>query len=269
MRTSSRTPVSETGGYETPVRELAPTRRRVPPDLFGGRLRDAYLLDLEVVRVDDIAPHVRSLTVASTDLRAFDFVAGQDLMIEFPEAGRSVRRRYTIRRADPGEGTADLEFEIHRGVGVAARWAVAAQIGDRLRAIGPRGANALRPEADSHLFLADDSAMPAAFAMLEALAPESRATAVLVTTHGPESRPGPRSVADTGLFWIEEADVRDLLESIDLPGGTAAYVNGERSLVRRSVEVLMAAGVARDAIASKAYWRGDQPNAAHGEPRHD
>jgi NADPH-dependent ferric siderophore reductase len=252
-----------------PIKEVTPTRRPVPDSLFGGRLSDAYLLDLEVGRVEDIAPRVRSLTMGSTDLLGFDFKAGQDLMIEFPGAGRTTRRRYTIRRADAAEGTVDLEFEIHGGAGVAARWAADAKVGDRLDAIGPRGSITIRSESESHLFLADDSAMPAAFAMLEALPPESTATAVLVRPLGLGSRPGPRSAVDARLLWVEEPDVREVVESLELAPGVAVYVNGERRLVLRAVELLMAAGVDRDSIASKAYWRGDQPNAAHGEPTRD
>jgi NADPH-dependent ferric siderophore reductase len=252
-----------------PIRELTPTRRRVPESLFGGRLRDCYLLDLEVERVEEIAPHVRSITMGSTDLLGFDFKAGQDLMIEFPGAARPMRRRYTIRRADAAQGTVDLEFEIHGGAGVAARWATDAKVGSRLDAIGPRGSVTVSPESPSHLFVADDSAMPAAFAMLEALPPGSTATAVLVTPHGPGSRPGPLSSADARLLWIGEPGVPEVIESLELPPDVAVYVNGERRLVIRSLELLMALGVHRDSISSKAYWRGDKPNAAHGEPEHD
>ena len=84
-----------------PIEELTPTRRPVPDNLFGGSLRDAFLLDLEVIRVEHIAAHVRSITVASTDLLGFHFKAGQDLTIEFPDGSRTVRRRYTIRRPTP------------------------------------------------------------------------------------------------------------------------------------------------------------------------
>jgi NADPH-dependent ferric siderophore reductase len=259
----------ETLGAQMPIKELTPTRRPVPDSLFGGRLRDAYLLDLEVVQVEDISAHVRSLTVASTDLLGFDFTAGQDLMIEFPDGARTVRRRYTIRRADPAAGTADLELEIHIGGGVAARWAADAEVGSRLEAIGPRGVITVRSEFGSHLFVADDSAMPAAFAMLEALPPDATAAAVLVTAHGADSRPGPASSADAPLLWVEEAQVPKAIDGLDLRGGVAAYVLGERRLVLGTVGVLVAAAVERDAIASKAYWRRDQPNAAHGEPAHD
>jgi NADPH-dependent ferric siderophore reductase len=53
---------------------------------------------------------------------------------------------------------------------------------------------------------------------------------------------------------------------VALPADTAAYVHGERRLVRHAVELLVARGVVAGAIASKAYWRHDQANKAHGEP---
>jgi NADPH-dependent ferric siderophore reductase len=247
---------------------LIPTRRLVPDQLFGGRLRGAYLLDLEVVDIRDLAPHVRSITVASTDLVGFGYAPGQDVMIEFPGEERSVRRRYTIRRADPAAGMADLEFELHGAGGLATRWAAGAEIGDRLAAIGPRGAVTLRAGL-SHVFVVDDSAFPAACAMLEALPPEATATVLLVTPHGPLSRPGPSGVASTRQFFIEQAELPAMIRMLGLEPPVSAYVNGERDLVRTAVDLLDAAGIDKTLIASKAYWRRDQPNAAHGEPSHD
>ena len=126
-----------------PTNELSPTRRPVPASLFGGRYTDAFLLDLEVVRAENPASHVRSLTVSSSDLVGFEFRAGQDLMIGFPEGGRTLRRRYTIRRATHGgHGGPRIRDPPHGGV--ATRWAAKADIGSRLEAIGPRGVITLR-----------------------------------------------------------------------------------------------------------------------------
>ena len=119
--------------------QLTPERRPVPDTVFGGRLKGAYLLDLELIAAGDISPHVRALTVVSPDLIGFEYAPGQDLMIEFPDGEGTARRRYTIRRANPTEGTAELEFELHEGGGAAARWAADAKVGSRLDAIGPRG----------------------------------------------------------------------------------------------------------------------------------
>jgi NADPH-dependent ferric siderophore reductase len=139
------------------------TRRPVPDHMFSGRLRGSYLLDLEVVGVDEVASHVRLITMASSDLVGFEYIPGQDLLFEFPDGDRALRRRYTIRRSDPVEGTADFEIELHDGRGPATRWAAKAELGEHLEAIGPRGGISLRPTATSHLFVVDDSAMPAAF----------------------------------------------------------------------------------------------------------
>jgi NADPH-dependent ferric siderophore reductase len=247
---------------QRPVR----TRRPVPDDMFSGRLRGSYLLDLEVVDVDEVAPHVRRITMASSDLVGFEYTAGQDLLFEFPDGDQALRRRYTIRQSDPAEGTADFEIEIHDGRGPATRWATKADLGDRLEAIGPRGGISLRSTATSHLFVVDDSAMPAAFAMLEALPVDTPATALLVTSHGANSRPASTGARPTSLVWLDRAEMPDLLCDMRPAAGTAAYLFGERHLVRTAEELLVTSGLDRDAVVSKAYWRRDQPNASHGEP---
>jgi NADPH-dependent ferric siderophore reductase len=58
----------------------------------------------------------------------------------------------------------------------------------------------------------------------------------------------------------------EMLSDLYLAAGTAAYLFGERHLVRTAEEVLVAGGFDRGAVASKPYWRRDQPNASHGEP---
>jgi NADPH-dependent ferric siderophore reductase len=256
--------------------QRTPTRRPVPDDLFGGRLRGAYLLDLEVIDLKDPAPHVRRVTMESSDLVDFAYTPGQDVMIEFPHGEREVRRRYTIRRADPAVGIVEFEFELHTNGGVATRWAAEAALGDHLNAIGPRGTMTVRQVATAHvdagrrLFVADDSAMPAAFAMLEALPPLTPAISVLVTPHGPLSRPGPNGArADIRQIWIEDAELEATIGSLDLTPTFAAYVIGEHHLVRRATELLVSAGLGPAAISAKSYWRNDQPNALHGEPAQD
>jgi NADPH-dependent ferric siderophore reductase len=242
------------------------TRRPVPDHMFNGRLKGSYLLDLEVVGVDEVAPHVRLITVASSDLVGFEYVPGQDLLFEFPDGDRAIRRRYTIRRSDPAAGIADFEIEIHDGRGPATRWAAKAELGEHLEAIGPRGGISLRPAATSHLFVVDDSAMPAAFVMFEALPADTPAAAFLVTSHGARSRPGPTGAPATSLVWLDRAGMVEMLSELHPAAGTAAYLLGERHLVRSAEELLLAGGLDREAVASKAYWRQDQPNASHGEP---
>src|SRR5580704_4355831 len=110
------------------------TRRPVPDNMFDGRLKGSYLLDLEVVGVDEVAPNVRLITMASSDLVGFEYAPGQDLLFEFPDGDRALRRRYTVRRSRPAEGIADFEMEVHDGGGPATRWAAKAELGEHLEA---------------------------------------------------------------------------------------------------------------------------------------
>ena len=223
----------------------ASTRRPVPAEMFGGRLSDCYLLDLEVVEVRDRRPGLRSITFGSPDLVDFTWIAGQDVMLEVPDA-HAVRRRYTIRRSDPVSGTLEIEVVLH-GAGPFALWASNVTVGDRIQGIGPRGVIALKPDASHHLFVGDESAEPAINVMIEAL-PASATAAVVLGT---------------------ETEVVDRLRAEPLPAGTVAYVFGERGLVREAAEVLVTRGLARDLISTKSYWRRDRANESHGEPGRD
>lgn len=245
---------------------VSATRRPVPETMFGGRLRDAFLLDLEVVAVEDLAAHVRAFTFGSRDLVDFEWAPGQDLMLAFPDGSKPLRRRYTIRRSNATAGTVDLEFELHGGDGVAVQWATSAEVGSRLEAIGPRGTNTVQVGASAHLFVVDDSAMPAAFAMLEALPPGASATGVLVTPHGAGSRPLADGAQGHRFVWVTEEEVTDVLGQLPNEPALAAYVYGERGLVLRVVAQLVRSGIDTAALSSKAYWRRDMANASHGEP---
>ena len=241
------------------------TRRPVPVDLFGGRLTECFLLDLEVAGVAIPRSGMRMITFTSPDLRGFTALPGQDVMLSVPGGDTGVRRRYTIRRSDHVAGTLDIEVVLH-GTGPFASWAASASVGDHIQGIGQRGVITVRDDATHHLFVADPSAMPFAFAMIESLPAGASTTAIIVTDEPMDALDAPASAADVEVYPVAIIDVARRLASIELPDGTAAYVNGERRLVRLVTELLAARGLPADAIASKAYWRDDQANKPHGEP---
>lgn len=244
-------------------------RRPVPADLFGGRLTECFLLDLEVAAVATPRAGMRTITFTSPDLVGFTALPGQDVMLSVPGDDTGVRRRYTIRRCDPVAGTLDIEVVLH-GTGPFASWASSASLGDHIDGIGPRGVITVRDGASHHLFVADPSAIPFAFAMIESLPAGASATAIIATDE-PTDEPAdaldaPASMAAVEVHRVATADVAGRLASAGLPEGTAAYVNGERRLIRLATDFLIGRGVPADAIASKAYWRCDQANKPHGEP---
>ena len=244
----------------------AGTRRPVPDDQFGGRLSGCWFLDLEVSKVIDRIPRLRTITFASSDLVGFQWRAGQDLMFRLPSPNAVVNRRYTIRRSNPEEGTLDIEVVLH-STGPFAAWAATAAIGAHIEAIGPRGTIGLRDGADHHLFIGDESAIAVTFALVEALPAQARATVVIGLVGGASEPPIPVTRANVDVSWVPVANLVDSLRSLSFSEGTVAYLNGERSQVREAAGVLTDRGIAPEAIATKAYWRRDRANASHGEPQ--
>lgn len=84
-----------------------------------------------------------------------------------PTGQRPMGRRYTVRSWDPDTRVLTIDFVVHGDDGIAGRWAQAAQPGNRLQILGPSGAYAPDPDADWHLMVGDESALPAIAASLE------------------------------------------------------------------------------------------------------
>ena len=149
------------------------------------RLPDASLLRLEVVETHLLTPSMRRIGFGSPDLAGFTHAPGQDLMFSVPaDGGRTFRRRYTIRRSDPAALRLDVDVVLH-GDGPGATWAAGVRPGDRVEAIGPRGKMPVDAGALWHLFTAEESALPATFAMVEALGAGTTAI-VLLEVDGPD-----------------------------------------------------------------------------------
>src|SRR5580700_739520 len=100
------------------------------------------------------------------------------MLLVAADGNRPVRRRYTIRHLDQAQRRVTLDVVLH-GDGPGERWVRAAKPGDRIEGIGPRGKVTASPAADWHLFMGDESAMPAIMAMTESLPGDSEATIVL------------------------------------------------------------------------------------------
>jgi NADPH-dependent ferric siderophore reductase len=226
-----------------------------------------------------LTPGMRRIRLRCPRLDDLAYSAGQDLMLAIPaDDGRHFRRRYTIRGVDRHDGLVDLDFVMH-GHGPAARWAATAVAGDRIEAIGPRGKVTLDPTAQWHLWAGDESAVPATFAMIEALAPGATAWAFLDVV-GPEEQQQvdvPDGVEAT-VSWLHRGTapagavtaLAESLASMPLPPGRGhAYVAGEMAAVAAWRDVLLRRGLAADQISPKSYWRLGRANAEHGEPLPD
>jgi NADPH-dependent ferric siderophore reductase len=228
-----------------------------------------------VADVTDITPGMRRIQLQSPALEHFEYLPGQDLSLGFTRAdGSLVRRRYTIRRLDRERGRLDLDVVMH-GDGPGMRWAQGARPGTSIEAIGPRGKITLVRDAEWHLFAGDATAVPGAFAFMEAL-PDDVAARAFLQVDGPhEHQPFDAHGADRRITWSDEAPVFvdagagliNAVSTAENPGGRGhAYLAGEVALVQRLKALLLSRGWRAEQISAKAYWNRGRANAGHGEP---
>jgi NADPH-dependent ferric siderophore reductase len=256
---------------------MAPDRMLEMVGQPGGPLADAALWQLEVTGSESLTPSFRRLVLTAPGIEGLRHQPGQDLMLRVPLGGdKVVNRRYTIRSFDPAQRAVTIDVSLH-GAGPGTDWIAAARPGDRIDAIGPRGKITVRPQADWHLFVADETGLPGVLAMLEALPPTSTAIAVLeVDTAADEQALATAPEASFNVRWIHRAGqsvpgdpdpILAAVAAVELPAGLGhAYVAAEARVVRSVTKALTDRDVSQEQISGKAYWRRGLPNAEHGEP---
>ena len=243
----------------------------------GGPLADASLWNLEVLETGPLSPTMQRMVLTAPGLERLRYSPGQDVMFRVPRVdGNVTNRRYTIRSFEAARPAVTIDVSLH-GAGPGTDWIRAATIGDRIDGIGPRGKVTPRMDADWHLFIGDETGMPGALAMMEALPSAATWVALLevdspADQQGPDSGLGPQSQ----LGWVhrlghsvpgDAAPLQRALAEVALPGGVGhAYIAAEARVMRRLQQSLTERGLGKEQISAKAYWRRGLPNAEHGEP---
>jgi NADPH-dependent ferric siderophore reductase len=243
----------------------------------GGPLADASLWHLEVTDAGPLTPNLYRLALTAPGLGELRYKPGQDLMLRVPQdGGQVVNRRYTIRKLDREVPAVTLDVSLH-GTGPGTEWIRSAEPGSRIDAIGPRGKVTLSSDAAWHLFVCDETGVPGALAMLEALAPGSIAIALFeVDTAADEQQPRTEQIRSLDIRWQHRlgnsvpGDPSLLLNAVAdlvLPSGHGhVYVAAESRVVRAVQRALTERGIDSDQVSAKAYWRRGLPNTERGEP---
>ncbi|MFI7013506.1 siderophore-interacting protein [Streptomyces sp. NPDC050164] len=197
---------------------------------------------------------------------------------ELPDDVRAVMRSYTLRalRRDPDE--IDIDFALH-GIepgasvqaGPASRWAAEAAAGDRVLLLGPAVADnraiRFRPPEDTDLVVVwgDETAVPAASAIIEALPAGTRARVWLEVPHAGDIQ-DLATEADAEITWLvreEQGDegspmVLDALRDAQLPPAERPYVwiAGESGCVKElRRHFVRERGIDRRRVTFVGYWR--------------
>ncbi|MEW2547257.1 siderophore-interacting protein [Streptomyces sp. NPDC047002] len=253
--------------------------------------------DLTVERTRGVGPSTLRVTFTGTDLAHFASLGldqslslflprpGQERPVlprehgggwwaawqEIDEGERAVMRSYTLRALRRGPDEIDVDFVLHGDLGPASRWAARAVPGQRVVVLGPRVADnaavrfRLPGSADSVLIWADETALPAAEAILAAL-PAGIAADVWIDVPRTADRRPLQTAADARIAWQVAEDAPNAARGARALAamraaarrGTRPYawLSGESTAVRSLRRMLVRErGMAKSDVTFVGYWR--------------
>ena len=235
---------------------------------------------LEVLRVVDLTPRMRRITVGGAQLAGFISLGSDDhVKLFFPQTAEELAtlenlelsagmksktmppmRDYTPRRYDLDTLELDIDFVLH-GDGPAATWAAQARPGQWLYIGGPRGSMVVPDMFDSYLLIGDETALPAIARRLEEL-PANRRALVVVEVENAAEEQALNSAASVEVIWVHRDGSNNLLEIVEglsVPQGKLyAWVATETALSRKVRRVLLDShGLDEEFVKAAGYWRLD------------
>jgi NADPH-dependent ferric siderophore reductase len=236
---------------------------------------------LEVLRVVDLTPRMRRITLGGPELAGFISLGTDDhVKLLFPQnaaeqaaletlvlgAGKDdgpkpAMRDYTPRRYDLNTLELDIDFVLH-GDGPASTWAEQAKPGHFLHIGGPRGSMIVPDIFDSYLLIGDETALPAIARRLEGLAANRRALVIIEVENGAEQQ-RLESAAQVDVIWVLREGGKDHLlttvKQLKVPGGNLyAWVATESKVSRQIRRVLLDEhGLDDQFVKAAGYWRLD------------
>jgi NADPH-dependent ferric siderophore reductase len=234
---------------------------------------------LEVLRVVDLTPRMRRITLGGPQLAGFVSLGTDDhVKLLFPQnaeqaaaletlvlgAGKDngplpEMRDYTPRRYDLDSLELDIDFVLH-GDGPASTWAAQAQPGQFLHIGGPRGSMIVPDIFDSYLLIGDETALPAIARRLEGLAANRRALVIVEVENGKEQQVL-HSPAEVNVIWVLREGGKDHLlntvRQIQVPAGSLyAWVATESKVSRQIRRVLLDDhGLDEQFVKAVGYWK--------------
>ena len=233
---------------------------------------------LDVLRVVDITPRMRRITLGGPELAGFISLGSDDhVKLMFPQnaaeqaalesPGFNIKgdgpqpamRDYTPRRYNLDTGELDIDFVLH-GDGPASTWAAQAAPGQHLYIGGPRGSMIVPDMFDSYLLIGDETALPAIGRRLEEL-PAGRRVLAVIEIDNPAERQALHSAAEVEVIWVVRGrdDLLETVRNLKLPGGTLySFVATETKLSRQLRRVLLDTHKVDEAfLKAVGYWRAE------------
>ncbi|MDP2355716.1 MAG: siderophore-interacting protein [Beijerinckiaceae bacterium] len=253
--------------------EPATTRKRRPPPKL-----------VRVEAIERVTPALLRITFGGPELFGFTPPrAAAHIKLFFPpsemvwpprdaDAPRAPSRTYTPRRFDVQRGLLDVEIVLH-GEGLASSWAENAQVGDEMTIGGPGGGYEVPEGTKRLIIMADESALPAAGMILEALRAECKIDVIAEISNRAEEREL-SPVAPCQPVWLHRSDIDqpgaalgEALNLISSPDeNTSWWIACEAAAMRKiRQQVALKFGVPKARLHTRGYWK----KGASNHPDHD
>ena len=237
-----------------------------------------------VVRTERLSPTLTRVVLGGPELQRFQPSACSDSYVklsflapgidypepfdlervrtEMPPEQWPVVRTYTVRTWNGDAGELSIDFVVHGDSGVAGPWAASAQPGDEILVGGPGGGYAPAGDAGFHLYVGDESALPAIAASVDVL-PAPAIGHVLLEVHDAASEVPIDAPSGVTVEWVHAGDrpvgqaLVDAVERLRFPvEDVDAFVHGEAGFVKEIRRILRVdRGVARERLSISGYWR--------------
>lgn len=254
-------------------------------------------VQLEVIEKEWLTPHMVRLIVGGDGFAGFDWKGFSDSYCKLlfahdgavftePVDAAAMReslpseqwpktRTYSIRWVDLEQQKLALDFVVHGDEGIAAPWAAAAEPGELVQFVGPGGAWSPK-EADFHLFVGDESALPAIAAGLERLPADARGHVVIEVSEHKLEIEHPEGVT---VEWFVRGDaaydpgaLAELVAAFDWPAdaSVSVFAHGEREAMKALRPIFKEREVPRELLSISGYWAyGRVEDAFQAEKREE
>lgn len=172
-----------------------------------------------------------------------------------------VTRTYTVREVR--DDSFAIDVVVHGDQGIAGPWAARAQPGERVVFGGPGGAFAPDATADWHLFVGDESALPAIARGVEAL-PATASGLALIEVRDASEEIAIQAPPGVEVRWLHRGAptaatvtlLADTVAELSFPAGRVqAFVHGERESMKALRDELFGRrGLERAQVSLSGYW---------------
>lgn len=225
---------------------------------------------LKVARLERLGSNILRVVARGDELVGFTSLGFDDHVKLFFEGrsadGRPPMRDFTPRHYDAAAGELWIDFFLHDD-GPAGSWAAQAGVGQTLNVGGPRGSSVIPLDGiATHLFIGDETALPAIGRRLEELRAGTRAICVIETMDGVAGYPL-ASKADLKVVWVRrDPQAKDsaaaliaALDTLQLPAAdcfawAALEMQGARAM---RAYLVGKRGFDTHWVKAAAYWQRD------------